>query len=310
MNYMSSKWSLTVLASLLVIFSGCSKSAMESSLELFEPDLKAVSLQSGVTDGLITMHADRWAVAYVKDTKSGTLLKDSSGVPLMLNGPGTAGLMAGWLTLEKTNDNQLKMNLRENFSNQARDFIIGISTDGNRKEEMHIIQTRAAGYELVKKDIREIDTSRKSYLSTEGCKNITLVNSTDQEKKMSTDEVFSHVQYSSTFTSDDYGAFDWLAANDSLIFMDDLLMDGSIIWSDQVVYRAGTNLVPYYEKGGAEGTLTLRPYSTVQVSGKMQYVERTCKYTFTIKNKSSGNQFLITGTWKQKVPVIPHLRFE
>lgn len=302
---LSGKGSIVVIA--LLLLNGCSKDNLNTKNDLFDPGLKELRLHSGFSDNTLTVNAGSWSVDYVTDQTTGERLKNTKGALLILKDVGEVQLKAGWLRLAKTDENKLKINLRENFSDAPRDFVIGIQADGGL-EEMHFIQSRAEGYEIVEKDVEEVEGSQKKYLSQEGCSTITLVNNTGQEKELSTAGVFQGVNYTSEFSSPDYGAFEWIGKEDSLVFMKALMVEGAIVWSDPVTYKAGVSHEDYI-KANDKNTVTVRPYSSLVVSGKMQYVERTCKYTFTIKNTTSGHRFKISGIWKQKTPIVPYLYF-
>ena len=124
---------------------------------------------------------------------------------------------------------------------------------------------------------------------------MTITNDTGVEKSFDITAIFAGVKYSSEFTSEDYGAFDWIAASDSLITMDQLLVDGSVRWNGKVLYKKGTTLEDFVKESSKE-EIIVAPNTTLQVSGEMEYLERTCEYTFTIKNASSGHQFPVKGT--------------
>lgn len=287
------------------IMTSCVKDDFDADPDLVDPEVKERKLNTGFTDDVIDIKAETWSIPYVKGGTTGELLKDSNGEPFKVEGNDSTVLDQGWLSMMRTTDNKLKMTLKENFSDSPRHFIIGIISD-NTKDEFAIIQSRGEAYELVDKKITEVPDSRKVYKSNEGCTTITFVNDTDKPKQVVTSEVFKDVKYSSEFKSQDYGAFEWIKGQDSLIFMDELLHEGSIYWTKQVPYVSGTTYENYIKPDGSKEELTLRPFDTKVVSGEMTYIERTCNYTFTIRNKTSGNRFVVSGTWQQKVPIISH----
>jgi len=274
-------------------------------IDLIDPQLKELVINTGFSD-TISINGAVWSVAYVKDGLSGEQLKDAEGIPVQLDDIGTVKLADKWLELEKTDDNKLHITLLENFTDEPRNFVIGIQSENNQPQEMRFIQSRGEGYELIENDIVEIEGSRKIYISSEGCSTVTLVNNSDQEKKMETSVVFNDVKYSSEFSSDDYGAFDWIDKEDPFIFMDELMRDGAIVWADRVPYQKGIAFEDFMKPNGSKEELTIRPNSTVVVSGEMEYLERSAEFTFTIKNKTSGNRFKIRGIWSQKVPLVSH----
>lgn len=287
----------------LLILTSCSKEGLNSQGGLIDPGFKAVNLQTGIKENVIPIKADLWYVSYVKDALTGEILKDSTGKKLKLEHTGSIGVDGGWLQLEKTINNELKLTLLENFSDQPRNFAIGILS-ADKMDEVNFIQTRADGYELVKKEIEEVKESRKIYVSTEGCTAMNLVNSSNRERKVDITAIFKDVKYSSEFISDSYGAFDWLNKTDSTIFMDELMVNGGVRWQGKVPYSKGKTFENYI-KSGDKQELLLKPNAQITARGEFKYLERTCNYIFTIKNKTSGHEFQVKGTWKQKVPLTP-----
>jgi len=296
----------TFLVCVLLLLNSCTKENNEQAeIDLIDPQLKKLVVKTGFSD-TVTIKSKTWSIAYVKDGMSGEPLKDANGIPIQLDDIGTVQLAEKWLELEKTNNNKLNITLLENFTDEPRNFVIGIQSENDERQEMRFVQSRGEGYELIEKEIVEIEGSRKIYTSSEGCSTVTLVNNSDLEKKMETSVVFKGVKYSSEFSSDDYGAFDWIGKEDSLIFMDELMRDGYIVWADQVPYQKGIAFEDFMKPNGSKEELTLRPNSVVVVSGEMEYLERSAEFTFTIKNKTSGNRFKIKGIWSQKVPLTSH----
>ncbi|MDH5825627.1 hypothetical protein [Sphingobacterium faecium] len=301
LNY--SKLLIISFTSFLIFFmSSCDKEDLGDGTELFNPDFKDIQLKSGFSNNAISINSTQWTVNYIKDAVSGEVLQDKDGKPLVLDAFGDVELPGGWLKLEKIEeDNLLNVSLKENFDTQARKFLIGILADGTQ-DEISFTQSRGIGYKLVKKEIIEIPGSRKEYTSDEGCHTIKLTNHTAVAKNMETAGIFKDVNYLSEFSSDEYGAFDWVNSSDSLIFMGEILKDDIAYWSRQVPYRSGQYLEPFVKTVNME-QLLVAPYSSVHVSGEITYLTRECHYTFTIENLSSGYRFDISGTWKQKVPM-------
>lgn len=291
-----------------LIFSSCSKEDVAPKEGLITQDLKNISLNTGFTDQVIPIKADRWAVSYVKDALTGELLKDSMGNALKLESAGTVKMDAGWLTLEKTASNELQLSLQENFSERPRNFVIGIQSS-DKQDEMSFSQSRGDEYELIKKEIEEIEGSRKIYVSSEGCGSLIVRNDSDQEKNVETLEIFKDVKYSSEFSSNSYGAFDWIDKKDATIFMDELIIDDASHWQGKVPYVKGKTFENYIKPGNSQ-TIALKPHRSLSIRGEFTYLERNCNYTFTIKNKNSGHRFNVKGTWKQKVPLISHTIIE
>jgi hypothetical protein len=296
----------TLIASLIVSMSSCKKDESQARAELFEPDYKNLQLSGGFVDNGITIKAADWSVEYVKDAISGEILQDKAGKPMALSALGSVELLMGWLKLEKKQaDDLLSISLKENFSASPRKFLIGILADGKR-DELSFTQIRGEAYEIVKKEVKEIPGSRKEYTTDEGLHAITLTNSSSTAKNMETSDVYKDVHYMSEFSSEDYGAFEWVTGQDSLIFMDEVVRKGATYWAGKVPYKKGQFLEPYIKKGGSRESVLVQPYSSIKVRGEVVYLERECLYTFTVKNLSSGSRFDISGTWKQKIPVSPH----
>jgi hypothetical protein len=293
------------IASLIVSISSCKKDDSQAKTELIESGYKDLQLSGGFVDNGIPIKASVWSVEYVKDAVSGAMLQDKAGKPMALNAWGSVELSTGWLKLEKKQaEDVLSISLKENFSASPRKFLIGILADGKR-DELSFTQIRGEAYEIVKKEIKEIPGSRKEYTTDEGLHAITLTNNSSTAKNMETSVIFKDVHYMSEFISEDYGAFDWMNSQDSLIFMDKVLKEGTIYWAGRVLYKKGQSLEPYIKKGDRD-ELLVQPYTNIKVRGEMLYLERECLYTFTVKNLSSGSTFDISGTWKQKIPLSPH----
>ena len=56
------------------------------------------------------------------------------------------------------------------------------------------------------------------------------------------------MHYTSEFSSEDYGAFDWPNSQDSLISMDEVVREGATYWAAKVPYKKGQSLEPYSER--------------------------------------------------------------
>lgn len=294
---------------LMVTSSSCNKEDLQPKIELFNSDFKDIQLNSGFINS-IPIKAEDWSVEYVKDAISGEMLQDKAGNPMVLSALGSVELLNGWLRLEKNEEKDLlAISLKENFSANPRKFLIGILADGQR-DELSFTQTRGEGYAIVKKEIIEVLGSRKEYSSDEGVHIITLSNNSSIAKNMETTVIFKDVHYMSEFSSEDYGAFDWVDSKDTLIFMDEVLRENAIYWAGKVPYKEGQSLESYINKGGTKEELLVQPYTNIKVRGEMLYLERESLYTFTIKNLSSGNTFDVSGTWKQKIPLVPTTIFE
>lgn len=301
----------TLLSAIAITFavislSSCKKDDIKPKIELFNPDYKNLHLNSGFIDYGILITAEDWSVEYIKDAISGAVLRDTAGKPMVLNAMGSVELLTGWLKLEKKQKDILTLSLKENFTANPRKILIGIVADGKR-DELSFTQTRGEAYAIVNKKIVEIPGSRKEYNSADGIHEITLSNSTSTAKNMESSGIFKNVHYLSEFSSQDYGAFDWVTSQDSLIFMDEVVREGGTYWASRVPYKKGQSLEPYFKAGGGQ-TILVPPYTNVRVNGEVLYLERECLYTFTVKNLSSGHTFDISGTWKQKIPLSHHTK--
>jgi len=296
----------TFIASLIFSMSSCKKDDSQAKTEFFEPGYKDLQLSGGFVDNGIPIKAAIWSVEYVKDAVSGEMLQDKAGKPMALNALGSVELSTGWLKLEKKqSEDVLSISLKENFSASPRKFLIGILADGKR-DELSFTQIRGEAYEIVKKEIKEIPGSRKEYTTDEGLHAITLTNNSSTAKNMETSDVYKDVHYISEFNSEDYGAFEWVKGQDSLLYMDEVVREGATYWAGKVAYKKGRFLEPYIKKGGSRESVLVQPHSSIKVRGEVVYLERECLYTFTVKNLSSGSMFDISGTWKQKIPLSPH----
>ena len=297
--------SAVFIAFLVVSMSSCNKDYLQPKNELFNSDFRDIQLNGGFINNSIPIKADDWSVEYVKDAVSGEMLQDEAGEPMVLNSLGSVELLSGWLKLEKTEEKDLlTISLKENFSANPRKFLIGILADG-RRDELSFTQKRGEGYAIVKKEITEIPGSRKEYTTDEGIHSITLSNNSSIAKNMETTVIFKDVNYMSEFSSEDYGAFDWVNSKDTLIFMDEVLREDAAYWAGKVPYKEGQSLEPYVKEGGSKEELLVQPYTNIKIRGEMLYLERECLYTFTVKNLSSGSTFEVSGTWKQKIPLMP-----
>lgn len=297
-----------IVAIFMVTMSACNKEDLGQETVLFNPAYKNIQLKSGLKDTGIEINAQEWSIEYVKDAISGKIYDDKNGSPVVLKDTGRIEIEGSWLVLEKTaTANLLNITLKEHFNQDPRKFLIGIVANGIQ-DELVFTQSRGAGYEIVKKEIIEIPGSRKEFISDEGCYSITLTNNTGVAKNMETISIFKDVNYMSEFSSTDEEAFKWVNAPDSLMFMGEILKEGSVYWSKQVPYKKGQYFEPYLTDGNKQ-ELLVQPYSSIRVSGEINYLTRECQYTFTIKNQSSGHLFDVSGIWKQKVPLssITHL---
>lgn len=295
--------SYSVLLMLLFSLSSCSKEDVKANF--IDPRLHKSVINTGFTDNIIEVQSDKWSVAYVRDGQSGELLTDKDGQVIRIDEPRTVQLNEGWLELEKTLDNNLRISLGENFSSDPREFFIGLQFE-DQNQEMHFVQTRGKHYELLEAEVSEIEGSRKIYVSEEGCSTILFTNNTNEETKIDLSGVFKDVKSTSELLSDDYGAFDWITKPDSIVSLGNIIIDGKVVWSEGVPFKEGKSTRGYKNIHSTN----LEPYAKILVKGEMKYLERSSEFTVTIKNVSSGNLFKVKGIWNQKVPLAPHITFE
>ncbi len=290
---------LFILASITLL--ACQKQTPK--LEIVPENYKNFSISSGLATH-IKISGERWVVDYVKleDTQSDVV--DSNGQALRLDGLDTIYAANGWFCMAKSdNGAALFLRLKENFEQTPRTVLIGLDANG-QKEELKITQHRASRYRIVGKKIKELTNLRKEYTSDHECSPLQLINGSSEVKSMATEQIFQNVKHSSTFESEDYGAFAWLGSEqDSMLFMEELAVEGGSRWSPPVKYKEGTTQTSYLDENGSRTHFDVDPYRKLQLSGKMTYVERTCEYIFTIQNEDSNDRFDISGVWKQILPI-------
>ncbi|PVH24094.1 hypothetical protein [Sphingobacterium corticibacter] len=292
----------------LAIFS-CKKDTT-SALPLIEETFKDFTANSGMATHIKVTGTD-WMVDYVKLEDQQINLLDSSGQALRLNGQDTAYAANGWLHMAKSTDGTaLFLRLKENFEQTPRTVLIGLNSKG-QKDEIKIIQHRGSSYRIIDRKFTELEEFRKKYTSDHECTPLQLMNNSSEMKSLPTEDVFKNVKHNSTFESNEYGAFDWLGSEqDSMLFMQELIVDGGSRWSPPVKYQNGTTQTFYLDENQSRTYLDVAPYRKTQLSGKMTYVERVCEYTFTIQNEESGHRFEVSGIWKQTLPLIPNIIIE
>ncbi|MCX2584052.1 MULTISPECIES: hypothetical protein [unclassified Pedobacter] len=294
---------LSSLLLLLVLFIGCKKKDLPPEIKLFDDQYKNLQLNSGFKNNNFTINGSDWSVEYVKDALSGEVFLDQAGKPAILKSLGSVSLQNGWLKLErKQAGDQLILSLEENLSTHPRKFLIGILSDGNRGQ-LSFTQSRGQGYAIVNKQITEIPGSRKEYTTNEGLYPVTVTNNDWVAKYVDISDIYREVKHMSEFTSDDDNAFNWVNTQDTTVFMQDILIDNKVYWSQSVPYKKGQSLTPYVKTGGGKIEMLVKANSSVNVKGKITYLSRESDYSFTIKNLTSGNTFDVSGKWKQKVPI-------
>ncbi|MCL7989353.1 hypothetical protein M8998_15485 [Sphingobacterium sp. lm-10] len=298
-------YAFTLSTSLILIYTSCQKE-QTPTVPLVDDSMKELTLHGG-SAGTIPIQATDWKVNYVRLEDPLRLLRDTAGVVMEVNSTDTVSASGGWLRLAKSaQGDSLFFDLKENFADTPRTLLIGLHANG-QEEVIRITQRRPKSYKITNKKITELEEHRKIYKSDHECTTIVLSNNTSETKRMEADGVFRSVKHVSTFESDDYGAFDWIHGQDSLLFMQELIMDGKNWWSKQVPYRKGTLLTPYLSLTGSRTLFHVDPYTNITVSGEMTYVERVCQYTFTIQNEETGHTFNVSGIWRHTLPLIPSL---
>ncbi|MFD2599914.1 hypothetical protein ACFSQ3_13230 [Sphingobacterium corticis] len=284
----------------LVTITSCQKERTAPT-SLLEDQFKDMTRHGGISGNIKIQAPSDWTVDYVKLENESLILKDISDAEFRVINTDTVVAKNGWFRMAKSSHgDSLFIDLKENFENVPRILVIGLKANG-KEEEMRITQHRGKSYKIIDKKISEIDSLRRIYVSSHQCKPQTFSNYTSIPQKFSDRNVFWDVQHSSIFKSEDYGAFLWMSERDSTLMMEDLIIDGTIVWTGRVSYRNGTSNTPYQR--GAVIETQVNPNETITLNGEVKYVERTSHYVFTIQNEEAGNQFEITGTWKQTVPI-------
>lgn len=287
----------------------CKKDA-SPAIPLVENTFKDFSASSGLSTNIEIAGAD-WVVDYVKLEDQPHNLADSSGRALRLNGQDTVFAANGWLQMTKSqNGESLFLSLKENFEQTPRTVHIGLVSNGQR-DEIKITQRRGSSYRIVDRKFTELEEFRTKYTSDHECSPLQLINSSSEMKSMPTEDIFKNVKYTSTFESNEYGTFDWIRNDqDSMVYMQELIVDGGNRWSPAVKYKEGTTQTFYLDENQSRTHFDVNPGRKLQLKGKMTYVERVCEYTFTIQNEESGHRFDVSGIWKQTLPLIPTIIIE
>lgn len=293
-------YSLTTVLSVLIIMS-CEKS---DEAELVSPEFSNIEVSCG-QEFEIPVLTQNWIVERVQDLTSGEVVLDKKQSPITLEKYGEVEAANDWLILGRNKEDAFFVRLKENFNETDRRFTICINDQGKR-DYITVTQTRGKNYTLVKKDVQEIEELREIYVSNDGCHRITLTNNTSEPVWLSCHEVFNDVVYSSQFQSDDFGAFDWISEEDAEIHMPELIIDNAIRWDNSILYKPGITTSPYLGDSPGSGEVLIEPYTVLYLKGEITYCKRVCKYTFTIKNESSGTRFDIRGVWTQIVPIVSH----
>ncbi len=300
---------LALLTTLSFITASCEKDATPT-IPLVEDTFKNFSASSGLATN-IKIDGANWLVEYVKLENQSQNLVDSSGQELTLSGQDTVYSANGWMSMAKSKDGAtLFLSLKENFEQTPRTVHIGLVSNG-QKDEIKITQRRANRYRIIDRKFTEQEEFRKKYTSDHECAPLQLINSSSEMKSMPTEGIFKNVKHKSTFESSDYGAFDWMSIDqDSMVSMPELIVDGGNWWSPPVKYSEGLTQTFYLDENQSRTHLDVNPGRKLQLSGKMTYVGRVCKYIFTIENEESGHRFDVSGIWRQTLPLTPTLIIE
>lgn len=285
-------------------------SCTDDEVELVDPGFKKVQVTHG-GEIEIPILATEWKIESVQETTSGQAIADKNNAPLALDSTGTVEAANGWLALTRDANNRFLIHLKENFDQtNKRMFTICISGQGDR-DYVSVTQSAGREYEIVQTSFEEIKDRRDIYTSNEGCTDITFKNNTSEAVRQSDKPVFEKIVASSTFESDDYGAFDWMPEGGVKITAPELMIDGMDYGSvnNSCVYKEGTVTTPYNEHGSFINSQLVPPDSTLNISGKVTYCKRVCKYTLTIHNVGTNSKFDVKGIWTQVVPLHAHVTF-
>lgn len=284
-----------IIAVFAILTTSCNK---DEDAKLVNPEYKNIEV-SGEVDLQIPVLASNWEIEMVKDANSGSIIVDREQKPLSLKGYGTVESANDWLTLERNSDNQFIVYLKENFYTEERSFTICINDNGT-KDYITIKQIKGKGYKLINTKFQEIEEMREIYSSDEGCRTITLTNYSAEAQWKPSGKIFEYVVYSSSFESDDYGAFQWNDNSDLEIRVPELIIDNAVRGNCRtVVYKQQATTIPYIN----ESSTLVHPYTPITLRGEITYCKRVCQYTFRIENLSSGGQFDIQGTWTEITPI-------
>ncbi len=293
-------WGLLFLSAL--VWTSC---AGDDRFSIVDPTVKTLETTCG-GDVEIPVNSLSWQIESVKAMPEGRLLTDREGRPMALEGNGKVEASDGWLALSRDKADALTLHLKENFDRSApRQFEICLNENG-RRDYIRVIQKAAQAYRLVKTSYEELEEEREIYLSDRGCSSLILQNPGPEAVWRPCSGIFKDVVESSEFTSDEYGAFDWMGEEEAEIAAPDLLIDDAIYWNKRVLYKEGLTAVPYIKDIEAGNKLLLRPYTTYYLTGQITYCKRRCRYTFTIENEDTGSRFDIHGYWTQIVPISSH----
>ena len=271
-------------------------------LELIDSYYKNLQLSCG-SDLEIPVQAANWDIESVQYLPSNEVVVDKDGNPLILSDYGAVEASGGWLYLSRNGDDKFTLSLKENFDKSAeRKFVICVN-NGNHKEYISITQRAGTAYKLVKSEFKEQADQRKVYTSNGACTELTLNNNTLEPAWMPCGVIFEMVVESSSFYSDDYGAFDWIGEEELMVSVPELFVENTIRWNNRSVYKKGLTTIPFIKDIEKNNKILVQPYTTVHLKGRITYCKRVYNYTFTIQNEDTGTLFDINGVWTQVVPI-------
>lgn len=294
--------SFLIFASFLCL-TACEKDPEYKNI-LVNDEQANIDMNSGFVDKEVQLTSDSWKVVYVRNINPTQYLLDNKLQLMRLQEIGKVECSLGFLSLEKKagSTNKLFISMTENFRDEPRRILIGLQI-ADQVKEIVITQKKGAEYELSNKIVEEIYGTHKAW--TQQLNRTTIDNNASTEVKILTPikEFFKDAAFSSTFQSDAIGSFDWSPAPDSLISMIALEHEGVKYWDDKVKYVQGPQTSAYLKDANQAINKIIPPYSKMTVYGEVTYVSRECKYTFEIKNKSTGFKTILNGKWKQNVPI-------
>lgn len=286
----------------LLFFQSCTKGQAVEELPIIDKKIQKIILGRSIEADTLMINAKNWTIEYIKNPVSGEIYKESKKNKQILSEFGDIYIEKLALSLVKNSDNTLTINLAENLSKTPKNFLIGIKA-GENTQNIHILQSRAANYELVNMEVKEIQGTTKIYDSAEECLTVTPPYNTAKETIVNEQAILKNVTSTSEFQSSDILAFDWLDEEDKSINMPEVLNENVIVWNGNIPYKEGVSKTFPYNNPYNLTNHILNNSRKQQVTGSVKYLERSADYTFTIKNATYGNTFNIKGVWKLKIPL-------
>ncbi|WP_145996341.1 hypothetical protein [Dysgonomonas massiliensis] len=282
-------------------------SCNNDDVKLIDSSYKTLEFYSGF-DLKIPVLANDWNIESVEYLPSGETVLDKNNNPLALKGNGEITSSEGWLTLKRDSKDGFVMSLKENFDpiNERR---VMICINSNKERDyITVIQKGGSEYRLVNCVFEEIEEEREIYTSAKDCSEIILTNNTSEPVSKPTGYIFKNVVEFSHFESNDYGAFSWIPEGDNIsIIPPTILIDGeNHSMGNSILYSESPVKTPYIKDLQKGISILVQPYSEIRVKGEITYCKRICKYTLTVENNGTGNQFEVDGIWTQIYPLISH----